>query len=160
VSKRVLVGHVAIESGRLVVVDPVRLDGRGQWPLEPDLHRLHVWGEDADLLVAAITARAGVADARRDESDHWVLTPEPTQPVEALQERAELLASETGWRVRFSYPYRTGAELAATQDQLTFVDGSPGLAVAAATGRDGLFPVYAVIESGEPVRLEVVLSPE
>jgi hypothetical protein len=158
VAERVLVGHVAVESGRLVLLDPARLDG--QWPLEQDLHRLHVWGPDADHLVAAVTARSGVADAQRDRGGHWILTPEEGQMVESLQERAELLRAETGWDVRFSYPYRTGAELAAEQDQLNFLDGTSGLAVAASTGREGVFAVYAVLEDGVPIRLEVALSPD
>jgi hypothetical protein len=157
VAKRVLVGHVAVESGRLVLLDPARFDG--QWPVESDLHRLHVWGPHSDLMVAAIRTGGGVADARRDEDGHWILTPEDGQPVEGLQERAELLRSETGWEVQASYPYRTGAEMAAEQDQIGFLDGSPGLAVVAPTGRSGLLPVYAVLEGGVPVRLEVSLSP-
>jgi hypothetical protein len=158
VPERVLVGRVAVESGRLVFVDPARFDG--QWPLESDLHRLHVWGPNSDLLVAAIRTGGGVADGERDESGHWVLTPDAGQPVEGLQERAELLRSETGWEATVRYLYRTGAEMAAEQDQLTFFDGRPGLAVSAAVGREGLFPVYAVLERGVPVRLEVVLNPE
>jgi hypothetical protein len=50
--------------------------------------------------------------------------------------------------------------MASEQEQLAFIDGRPGLAVSAETGREGLFPVYAVLEGGTPVRLEVVLRPE
>lgn len=157
VPERILLGHLAVSSGRLVILDPVRFNG--DWPLEADLHRLHVWGPNSDLLVAAIRNGGGVANGERDESGHWILTPEEGQPVEGLQERAELLRSETGWEARVTYPYRTGAELAAELDEIAFVDGRPGLAVAAGVGVEGLLPVYAVLERGKPVRLEIELKP-
>jgi hypothetical protein len=49
--------------------------------------------------------------------------------------------------------------MAAEQEQVHFLDGRPGLAVAAEVGGEGLFPVYAVLERGVPVRLEIPLTP-
>ena len=155
-AERVLLGHVAVDSGRLVVVDPSYLDGR--WLREEDLHRLHVWGPEAQRLVEAMTAADDVAGAYQQEPDHWVVTPREGQLVESLQQRAELLSAETAWDVEFSYPYRTSAEIAADENQVMFLEGRPGLAVAVSTAAPGLFPVYAIVENGVAVRLEVALS--
>ena len=154
--ERRLLGHVAVESNRVVVSDPAHIDV--EWLREPDLHHLHVWGPDAAELVTTMRSPADIADARR-EGDHWVLTPAEGQMVETLHERALMLSGEMGWDVRFTYPYRTGAELAAERTELDFLDGRPHLAVAA-DAPEGLLPVYLVLEDGVPVRLEVGLTPD
>jgi hypothetical protein len=156
VSERVLLGHVSVGSGRIVVADPAHLDA--DWLREADLHRLHVGGPDATALVIAMRSATDVADARR-EADHWVLTPAEGQMVETLQERAEVLSGEMAWDVRISYPYRTASELAADEDEISFVDGRPHLAVATGSA-EGLLPVYLVLEAGVPTRLEVGLRPD
>ena len=101
---------------------------------------------------------ADVADASR-EGGHWIVTPAEGQMVETLHERAEMLSGEMGWDVRLTYPYRTSAELASEEAELPFLDGRPHLGVVADTG-DGLLPVYLVLESGTPVRVEVGLRPD
>ena len=154
--QRVLLGHVSIESGRLAIADPAHLER--DWLREPDLHRLHVWGPGATELVMSMRSAADVAEARR-EGEHWVLTPAEGQMVETLQQRAELLSGEMGLDTRLTYPYRTGAELAAEQAEVGFIDGRPHLAVAADSAQ-GLLPVFLVLESGVPVSLEVGLRPD
>lgn len=154
-SERILLGHVAVESGRVVVADPAHLEG--DWLREPDLHRLHIWGPDATRLVLAMRSAPDVAEARR-EGDHWVLTPAEGQMVETLHERAEVLSGELGFETRLTYPYRTGAEVAAEERLVAFLDGRPHLAVAA-DAAEGLLPVYLVLEEGAPLRLEVALRP-
>ena len=155
-SERLLLGHVAVVSGRLVVSDPTHLDA--EWLREPDLHQLHIWGPDARRLAEAMSEAPDVAGSRR-EGDHWVLRPAEGQMVETLHQRAELLSGEMGWDVRLTYPYRTGAELAAEATVLSFLDGRPHLAVAT-DAPDGVLPVYLVLEAGVPVRLEVGLRPD
>jgi hypothetical protein len=153
---RVLLGHVNVASGRIAIADPAFLDA--DWLREADLHRLHIWGPDATELVMAMRSASDVSDARR-EGDHWVLTPAEGQMVEALQERAEALSGEMAWDIRIAYPYRTGSEIAAEQDEISFLDGRPHLAVATDSA-EGLLPVYLVLEAGVPARLEVGLRPD
>jgi glycine cleavage system aminomethyltransferase T len=156
VTERILLGHVLVESGRVVVADPA--DVEAEWLREADLHRLHIWGPNAAELVMAMRSASDVAEARR-EGEHWILTPAEGQMVETLHERAEALSGEMGWETRLTYPYRTGAELAAEQGELGFLDGRAHLAVAAGAA-EGLLPVYLVLEAGDPLRLEVGLRPD
>jgi hypothetical protein len=151
--ERMLLGHVAVDSGRLLFADPLNLDA--EWLSERDLHRLHIWGPDAAELTTTMRSAADVADAHR-KGDHWVLTPAEGQMVETLHERAEVLSGEMGWETRLTYPYRTTAELAAEETELPFLDGRPHLAVASDVA-EGVLPVYLVLEAGVPVRLEVGL---
>lgn len=144
--KRKLIGHVGVDSGQLLLCDPCYIDS--EWKKEP-FHDVRIY----EHKTTKNRLRYG-----RDFANYEQVIPEYGKSMNQLNETGEweLLAIPNAEN---NFSYNACCSLTLSEQgygQLNYSLGHDGIGVAFATGvGDGFFPVWAVYEGDELIKVEV-----
>jgi len=133
--KKVLIGHVGVDSGQLLLCDPCYIDS--QWKSE-DFEDIRIYEH--------VTTKERL-QYRVDFPHYAIEIPKYGKTMNELNETGEWKPLDTHGSVRHSFSYNACAHATLSENghgQLNYELGHPGVGVAFATAfGDGYYPVYA-----------------
>lgn len=158
-SRRVLLGHVGVDSGQLILLDPAYV--KSEWVPEEQAPAvaLRFWGPDAGALADEARILCPEADIQSyGKHARWAyrftMADIGTEGYSRLSEQLEVLAERHAWSVtvKVERPSTDDKICSLTQNanhggSLPYKLGHEGFLVAFASGcGDGVYPVYATLE--------------
>ena len=165
---RILLGHVGVDSGQLVIMDPAYIDSDEWIPRNhPTFLGLHLAGTNAEALAQSMVQHHHDLTVQSVAPGIYKIIA-PQQDPQALTHFAESLKARMGWHVDiemlFHDTYQDICRLTVDTlgGKLPYRLGHEGLAVAFRSGYgDGTYAVYATIKESErePVitKVEIIL---